>query len=332
MPIRRPTRPLAPTPSPCLCPLATPPQLLLERPTHRHPTNPSINTSNSTMTIPISSNTTNLHTLVPLRPPFPLPARQRPAAAAAAAATPTPTAAFTDSAAPAASAALEPASRHPSATTTAPLVPAPPPPSDIPSGLPLPPAYREKVQQLKAILLDRKNWKVCRGTPTSSHKVPPGEFDAGELVCRNCKQHDPKFFLEPEQADAKIKELLSSEPCHFVPRYDQAGCGVDRDRPNYDSKDWTTWALKPNSRGTVLRERLWQCCLGGGRKAAAKYRAGQAKNTTKIGCPRSLYAVTRWDAQEQCAKLVEIYFKHKHLPECYEHASTSKGGVAGGDE
>ncbi|KAJ3360527.1 hypothetical protein GGF31_003232 [Allomyces arbusculus] len=187
--------------------------------------------------------------------------------------------------------------------------------------LPLPPAYREKVQQLKRLLLERRHWKVCRGQPTAAHKVPPTEFDPGEIVCRHCKQADPKVFVEPEEADAKIRELLAQEPCHFVPRYDQAGCGVDKDRPDFDAKRWTTWALKPGSRGTVLRERLWQCCLGGGKKAAQAYRSGHARNTSKIGCPRSLYAVTRWDGDGQKAKCVEIYFKHKHLAECFEHGA-----------
>ncbi|KAI9216405.1 hypothetical protein BC828DRAFT_393626 [Blastocladiella britannica] len=193
--------------------------------------------------------------------------------------------------------------------------------SGFPAGTLPPPAYREKVQKLRTLLLDRRTWRMCRGTPAATHKVPPSHFDAGEVVCRTCKQADPKIFVDPEAADVRIKQLLALEPCHFVPRYDQPGCGVDKDRAGYESKDWHTWALKPQSRGTVLRERLWQCCLGGGKKAAAKYRAGQARNTSKIGCPRSLYAVTRWDPAELKARVVEVYFKHKHLPECSEHGS-----------
>jgi hypothetical protein len=113
----------------------------------------------------------------------------------------------------------------------------------------------------------------------------------------------------------------------FVPRYDQAGCGVDKDHPHYDAKNWTSWRLKPASRGTVLRERLWQCCLGGGKKAAEKYRSGQARNTSKIGCPRSLYAVTRWDSEKLKARSVEIYFKHQHLRECFEHGLSNPHGA-----
>ncbi|KAI9149761.1 hypothetical protein H9P43_009940 [Blastocladiella emersonii ATCC 22665] len=201
------------------------------------------------------------------------------------------------------------------------------------AGYPLAPAFRPKVQQLKAMLLQRQHWRVCRGQPTAAHRVPPTEFDApGDTVCRNCKQSDPKYFVEPEEADAKIKELLGHEPCHFVPRYDQAGCGVDKDRPDFDGKRWQAWVLKPGSRGTVLRERLWQCCLGGGKKAAARYRAGQTKNTNKIGCPRSLYAVTRWDAVERKAKCVEIYFKHRHLPECFDYSNLHTGGTGAAAE
>ncbi|KAL7748655.1 hypothetical protein RI367_006066 [Sorochytrium milnesiophthora] len=196
-----------------------------------------------------------------------------------------------------------------------------------------PPAFRPSVASLRHRLLERTTWRVCKSLGPYAHKVSPADFGPGELLCRACKLADQKCVVEPSQAEAKVRELLALEPCHFIPRYDQPGCGVERDAPTFDSKDWMTWSLKPSSRGTVLRERLWQCCLGGGKKAADRYKTGQAKgNSSKIGCPRSLYAVTRWDGERGQPGLVEIYFKHQHMSECWALSAATAGASNDGQD